>query len=108
MAILGDIGKPKNGYSSEKICIFLETLQEGLEVMDIPTAAEAIVVRTNIGKLAEAINKNLYVKSLEGAKISTLIHNLLTCREQSQPKENTCPLELRSVLVKGGTPHPLD
>ena len=86
----------------------METLQEGLEVMDIPTAAEAVVVRTNIGKLAEAINKNLYVKSLEGSKISTLIHNILKSREQSPPKENSCPLELRSVLVKGGTPHPLD
>ena len=108
MAILGEIGKPKNGDSAEKICIFLETLQEGLEVMDIPTAAEAIVVRTNIGKLAEAIDKNLYVKSLEGAKISNSIHSLLASRDQSPPKANPCPLELRSVLVKGGTPHPLD
>ena len=110
LTVLGDVEAPKENGSAEKICIFLETLEEGLEVMDMPTDAVAVVGRSNIYKLVEAINKDLYVKSLDGAKISASIHGLLASRCQSSPDTNPAlPLELRSVLCKGGTtPHPLN
>ena len=77
MALMGNIGKPTDDSPPEAICIFMEVLQEDVEVMDIPDDAKAIIDRTNITKLANSIDKNLYVKSLQAAKISALIHKHL-------------------------------
>ena len=77
MAVMGEIGKPTKGETPQAICIFMETLQEGVDVMDIPDSAKAIIVRTNITILAESIDKNLYVKSQPAARIAQLIHERL-------------------------------
>ena len=110
MALMGKIGKPTDDSPPEAICIFMEVLQEGVEVMDIPDEAKAIIVRTNITQLATSIDKNLYVKSIQAAKISELIHeHLQNLGQRRQSKTNLGqPVELRSVLIRGGTPHPLD
>ena len=93
----------------ESICIWLETLQDSLEVLEIPTATEVIVVRTNIWQLDAAVKRNLYVRSDLGAHIAGAIHQLLSRKsDDSNTEELDCPLELRSVLVKGGIPHPLN
>ena len=106
-----DLGKPLEDVTSERICVWLETLLEGLEVMDVPHETEAIIVRTNIYKLAEAIDRDLYVKSEKGAQISQRIHTHLEELSRTlnqKTKQEVCPIELRCVLVKGGTPHPLN
>ena len=110
MALMGDIGKPKDDSPPEAICIFMEVLREGVEVMDIPDDAKAIIVRTNITQLATSIDKNLYVKSIQAVKISELIHMHLQNIGQNRPTKTNLglPVELRSVLIRGGTPHPLD
>ena len=72
--VMEDLEKPLEDVTSERICVWLETLLEGLEVMDVPHETEAIIVRTNIYKLAEAIDRDLYVKSEKGAQISQRIH----------------------------------
>ena len=93
-----------------KLCVWLETLNESLEVMMVPTGLEAIVVRTNICKLAEAIKKALYNKSFLGVLLAQQIHcQLQAMGVEANPKEaGTLPLELVGSLVKGGTPHPFD
>ena len=105
-------GRPieEAGDTCERICVWLETLLEGLEVMDVPTKTEAIIVRTNIYKLAEAIDRDLYVKSEKGMQLSRRIHTHLEELRRSLflGTNQVCPIELRSVLVKGGTPHPLN
>ena len=90
------------------ICIWLETLQDSIEALDIPTATEVIVIRTNVWRLDEAVKRDLYVRSDLGAHIAGTIHQLLSRRsDDSHTEELKFPLELRSVLVKGGIPHPL-
>lgn len=86
---------------------WLEALQEALEVMDLPSDTEAVVVRTNIYKLAEAIRNDLYVKDISAMTTANEIHALLA-RLPKTRKDSGCPLELRVVLVEGGTPHPRD
>ena len=110
MALMGNIGKPTDDAPPEAVCIFMEVLQEGVEVMDIPDDTKAIIVRTNITKLANSIDKNLYVTSLHATKISELIHKHLKNLGQRRSTETSMapPIELRSVLIQGGTPHPLD
>ena len=84
------------------ICIWLETLQDSIEVLEIPTATEVIVVRTNIWQLDAAVKRNLYVRSGLVAHIAGAIHQLLSRKsDDSNTEELDCPLELRSVLVKG-------
>ena len=67
----------KEDDRDNKITIWLETLLEGLEVVDVRSQTVAIVIRTNIYKLAEAIRKDLYVKDAEGSYIAQEIHDLL-------------------------------
>ena len=88
------------------ISIWLEVLQDAIEALDIPTDTMAIVVRTNLYKLAQAIKKDLYVRSELGVKIANNIHQLLWQPRQLHRRSQICPLELRTVLVEGGTPHP--
>ena len=57
-----------------KITVLLEALLEGLEVLDCPTLAEAVIVCTNIVKLAETIDKDLYVKSTLRTLMAQRIH----------------------------------
>ena len=102
MAIMSDIGKPTNGEPPEAICIFMETLQEGVDVMDIPDSAKAIIVRTNITLLADSIDKDLYVKSQPAAQISQLIHERLQSLGHRQSRSTPGP------PVEPGTPHPLE
>ena len=104
--LVADIKEPT------KTTIWLEALLEGLEVMDCPTRVEAIIIRTNIVKLAEAIDKDLYVKCTLGTEIAQRIHSCLEEMGKSRAlvvkPAKTTPLELRSVLVKGGTLNPWD
>ena len=88
------------------ISIWLEVLQDAIEALDIPTDTMAIVVRTNLDKLAPAIKKDLYVRSKLGVKIANHIHQLLWQSSQLPRRSPRCPLELRTVLVEGGIPHP--
>ena len=76
--------------------------------MDVETATEAVVVRTNIYKLAQAIRRDLDVKDTAAMVTANEIHALLARRSKSNEGSNSCPLELRVVLIEGGTPHPLD
>ena len=76
--LVADIKEPP------KTTIWLEALLEGLEVMDCPTRVEAIIVRTNIVKLAEAIDKDLYVKSTLGTLIAQRIHEWLEEKGKKQ------------------------
>ena len=77
MAVMEKIGKHTKGETPEAICIFMETLQEGVDVMDIPDSTKAIILRTNITILSESIDKDLYVKSQPAALIAQLIHERL-------------------------------
>ena len=78
-----------------------------IEVLDIANDTEAIIVRTNIKKLAAIIGKDLYVKSACAGRIATRIHELLlsrgckisTSKRQTASIEARCPLELRYVLL---------
>ena len=112
--LLGKYSSASKAKCPQKIDVWLETLLEGLELMIVRPSAELILVRTNIRKLAEAVSKDLYVKSLTGTIIAQKIHARLeqlgkthTPSTEGMP---TCPLELRWVLVllQGGTPHPRD
>ena len=107
----------KGSYSNKtkeelasKLCVWLETLNESLEIMMVPTGLVAIVVRTNITKLAEAIKKALYNKSNLGVLLAQQIHGqLLAMGEEANPPDpDKPPIELLGSLVKGGTPHPFD
>ena len=92
---------------TSKLEIWLEALQEGLEVMDLRSDTLGVLVRTNIYKLAEAIRRDLYVKDMAAMVTSNAIHELLA-RLPKIRGNSSCPLELRVVLVEGGTPHPRD
>ena len=95
-----------------KLTVWLEALLEGLEVLDCPTHAEAVIVRTNIVKLAETIDKDLYVKSTLGTLLAQRIHAWLgemgKRRAQAASSTVMIPLELRTALVEGGTLNPWD
>ena len=110
--LLDDYELVSDNKEPSKTTIWLEALLEGLEVVDCPTQVEAIIVRTNIIKLAEAIDKDLYVKSTLGTVIAQRIHSCLEemgkRRALAVNPAETTPLELRSALVKGGTLNPWD
>ena len=95
-----------------KITVWLEALLEGLEVLDCPTLAEAVIVRTNIVKLAETIDNDLYTKSTLGTLIAQRIHVWLEEMDKKQAEAvsstEIIPLELRTTLVEGGTLNPWD
>ena len=95
-----------NRPENRKIAIWLEALQEGLEVMDVFSSTVCIIVRTNIFKLSEAIKKDLYVKDIPGSHIAQAIHEQLATLGKNAGRD--CPLELRVVFIQGGTPHPKD
>ena len=80
--------------------------------MIVRPTAEVVVVRTNIRKLAEALSKDLYVKSTTGThfvqEIHARIEKLGESHTPSLEGAMLCPLELRCVLVQGGTSHPSD
>ena len=95
------------GCATSKLEIWLQALQEGLEVMDLRSDTVAVLVRTNIYKLAEAIRRDLYVKDMAAMVTSNAIHDLLARLPKFRGK-TSCPLELRVVLIEGGTPHPRD
>ena len=100
-----DYQKEKNDAPWQFITIWLEVLQDAIEAIDIPTNTEAIVVRTNLYRLARTIKKDLYVKSKLGVRIANQIHQLLSQPPQHLRSSQGCPLELRAVLVEGGIPH---
>ena len=110
--LMGNYGGEPGPEPPQKIAVWLETLLEGLELMIVRPSAELILVRTNIQKLAEAISKDLYVKSITGTLIAQKIHARLEqlgeTHTSSTEGMQTCPLEIRCVLVQGGTPHPRD
>ena len=109
-ALLDDEYRKLNTDTPTKcICIWLEVLQDSIEALDLPTATDLIVVRTNVWKLDEAVKRDLYVKSDLGVYIAGTIHRLLSRQsDRSNNEKQTFPVELRSVLVKGGIPHPLN
>ena len=72
--------------------MWLEVLQDAIEALDIPTDTMAIVVRTNLYKLARAIKKHLYVKSKLSVKIANHIHQLLWQLSQLPRRNQGCPL----------------
>ena len=89
-----------------RIAIWLEALLEGLEVMEVFDGTDGIVVRTNIRKLAESINKDLYVSDFAGANLAIAIHKQLA--QLGKDLGRNFPLELRVALIPGGMPHPVD
>ena len=101
-----DYRKRNKGAPVQPISIWLEVLQDAIEALDIPTDTTAIVVRTNLYKLAGAIEKDLYVKSELGVEIANNIYQQLGQTRQLPQRGQRCPLELRTVLVEGGYPHP--
>ena len=50
---------------------------QGVDVMNIPDNAKAIIVCTNITILADSIDKDMYVKLQPDAQIAQLIHDRL-------------------------------
>ena len=81
--------------------VWLELLLEGLLVLDIQTGVQVIYVRTNIWKLANILEKQLYVKDLVASEISAAIHaqlwNLaLQAVPQGVPQTT---MELRCALL---------
>ena len=101
-----DYQKQSKNAPVQSIAIWLEILQDVIEVLDIPSDTLAIVVRTNLYKLAQAIKRDLYVKSDLGVEIANNIHRMLWQRRQCSQRGPEYPLELRTVLVEGGYPHP--
>ena len=58
--LLDDEYRRLNGNSTVKsVCIWLEVLQDSIKALDVPTATEVIVVRTNIWQLDEAVKNDL-------------------------------------------------
>ena len=54
--------------------VWLELLLEGLLILDVQTGVRVIYVRTNIRKLAEILEKQLYVKDLAASEVAAAIH----------------------------------
>ena len=110
--LMGDYGEDSTAKDKERIAVWLEALLEGLELMIVRPTVEVVLIRTNLRKLAEALRKDLYVKSSTGTLIAQKIHDLLEKMGESHPSSSngarTSPLEIRAVLVYGGTPHPRD
>ena len=104
-----DYRRLNRSSTTEWIFIWLEALQDSIEAVDVPTSTEVIVVRTNIWQLHRAVERELYVKSDLGAHIAGTIHQLLSRKTgDSNEEKQDYAMELRSILVKGGSPHPLD
>lgn len=107
--LLDDDYKRMQGDSPiESIGVWLEVLQDSIETLDIRSATEVIIVRTNVWKLDEAIRKDLYVRSTIGVQIANTIHQLLRGSGQLGKMKQNYQVELASVLIRGGTPHPLN
>ena len=74
--------------------------------MEVFDGTKGIIVRTNLRKLAEAINKDLYVSVFAGAHLAIAIHKQLV--KLGNYIGRHFPLELRVVLIAGGVLQPLD
>ena len=81
--------------------VWLELLLEGLLVLDIQTGVQVIYVRTNIWKLANILEKQLYVKDLVASEISAAIHaQLWNLALQAVPQGVAqTTMELRCALL---------
>ena len=69
-ALMGDYGEDSTAKGKERIAVWLEAFLEGLELMIVGPTVEVVLIRTNLRKLAEALRKDLYVKSATGTLIA--------------------------------------
>ena len=77
---------------------WLSLLLETLQLLDLSKGeVEMVIVRTNIRKLAAAIDADCYVRSVEGALIASEIHDHLDWPISST--NELPPVELRAVLL---------
>ena len=104
---MGDYGDGLASECTERIAVLLDALLEGLELMIVRPTAELILVRTNIRKLAEALSKDLYVKSSTGTQIAQKIHERLEILGKSHTPSTEWTLSLpdRTTVYSGSGGH---
>ena len=91
--------EPKScGQKDIPLTCWLSLLLEALQLLDLSNVGtEMVLARTNIRKLASTIEADCYVRSREGARIASEIHDIL--RRSPKSKEEPIPVELRAVLL---------
>ena len=94
------VAEPRDkGKTGSLMVCWLSLLLEAVQILGLPEfEAEMVLVRTNIRKLAAVIDSDCYVRSLEGAHITSEIHDNLSWSNNST--EEVIPMELRAVLLE--------
>ena len=89
--------KTSHGKGSLIVC-WMALLLEALQILDLSEGEpEVVIVRTNIKHLAQAIDSDCYVRSIEGAQIASEVHDTLGSFRNYTGEQ--VPIELKAVLL---------